>query len=93
LLRADGPDRSEVFEFLRQARGLVAGMADGVRILGPAAASMERRAGRYRAQLLLESAQRGPLRRVLDAWLPRIEALKAPRRIRWSVDVDPIEVD
>jgi primosomal protein N' (replication factor Y) len=54
---------------------------------------MERRAGRYRAQLLLESASRGPLQRLLEAWLPRIESLKPSRRIRWSVDVDPIEVD
>jgi primosomal protein N' (replication factor Y) len=54
---------------------------------------MERRAGRYRAQLLLESASRGPLQRLLDALLPQIEALNPPRRIRWSVDVDPIEVD
>jgi primosomal protein N' (replication factor Y) len=93
LLRADGPDRSEVFTFLQQAHELAADISAGVRVLGPAAASMERRAGRYRAQLLLESAQRGPLQRLLDAWLVRLDALNAPRRIRWSVDVDPIEVD
>jgi len=93
LLRADGPDRGEVFAFLREARGLADDLGDAVRLLGPAAAAMERRAGRYRAQLLLESAARGPLQRLLEAWLPRIEALKAPRRIRWSMDVDPIEVD
>ena len=44
LLRADGPDRGEVFAFLREARDL-AGGAGEVRILGPAAAAMERRAG------------------------------------------------
>jgi len=93
LLRADGPDRGEVFDFLRAARDLAADIAQGVRVLGPAAAAMERRAARYRAQLLLESASRGPLQRLLEAWLPRIEATKPSRRIRWSVDVDPIEVD
>jgi primosomal protein N' (replication factor Y) len=93
LLRADSPDRSEVFAFLRQARELATAFSEGVRILGPAAASMERRAGRYRAQLLLESTQRGPLKRLLDSLVVRIDAMKIPRRIRWSVDVDPIEVD
>jgi primosomal protein N' (replication factor Y) len=93
LLRADGPDRGEVFAFLREARELADTAGIDVRVLGPASAAMERRAGRYRAQLLLESPARGPLQRLLDAWLPRIEALKAPRRIRWSMDVDPIEVD
>jgi primosomal protein N' (replication factor Y) len=93
LLRADGTDRAEVFDFLTRARDLTPGLAEGVRVLGPAAAAMERRAGRYRAQLLLESATRAPLKELLDRWLPAIEALKASRRIRWSVDVDPIEVD
>jgi primosomal protein N' (replication factor Y) len=93
LLRADGPDRDEVFAFLREAREQAAASGGEVRVLGPAAAAMERRAGRYRAQLLLESPARGPLQRLLDAWLPRIEGLKPSRRIRWSMDVDPIEVD
>jgi primosomal protein N' (replication factor Y) len=93
LLRADGPDRGEVFAFLREARRLAEAAGGEVRLLGPASAAMERRAGRYRAQLLIESFARGPLQRLLDAWLPQVEALKPPRRVRWSMDVDPIEVD
>jgi primosomal protein N' (replication factor Y) len=94
LLRADGPVRAEVHEFLRAALGAAPETSGpGPRLLGPAPASMERRAGRYRAQLLLESPIRGKLHRFLSAWLPRIEALRASRRLRWSVDVDPIEVD
>jgi primosomal protein N' (replication factor Y) len=54
---------------------------------------MERRAGRYRAQLLLESPSRATLQQFLGAWLPRVEAIRAARQLRWSVDVDPIEVD
>ncbi len=93
LLRADGPDRAEVFEFLDQARAAAGGLDRAVRVLGPAPAAMERRAGRYRAQLLLDSTTRSALQRLLDAWLPRVEALRPPRRVRWSMDVDPIEVD
>ena len=93
LLRADSPDRGETFVFLDQARAAASGLDPAVRVLGPAPAAMERRAGRYRAQLLLESATRHALQRLLDAWLPRVEALGPPRRLRWSMDVDPIEVD
>ncbi len=64
----------------------------GVRLLGPAPAAMERRAGRFRAQLLLESEARGPLQRLLADWLPQVEALPLARRVRWSIDVDPLEV-
>jgi primosomal protein N' (replication factor Y) len=53
---------------------------------------MAKRAGRYHAQLLLESADRAALHRFLDAWLPALESLPSGRRVRWALDVDPIEV-
>ncbi len=94
LLRADGPARTEVHGFLREAQALAPGRGEsGLRLLGPAPASMERRAGRYRAQLLLESPVRATLQRYLSEWLPGIEKLRISRSLRWSVDVDPIEVD
>jgi primosomal protein N' (replication factor Y) len=94
LLRADGPVRAEVHAFLHEALA-VAPLARGasLRLLGPAPAAMEKRAGRYRAQLLVESPARGGLQQFLAAWLPAVEKLRAPRALRWSVDVDPIEVD
>ena len=94
LLRADGSTREHALEFLAAARAAAAGLAGStLRLLGPAPAAMERRAGRYRAQLLLESRERGPLQRLLRAWLPRVAALPELRRVRWSIDVDPLEVD
>ena len=64
----------------------------GVNLLGPVPALMERRAGRYRAQLLVESAGRPALQRFLDEWLTEVEGLPGARRVRWSLDVDPIEI-
>jgi primosomal protein N' (replication factor Y) len=65
---------------------------EGVEALGPAAAPMERRAGHYRAQLLLHAASHSPLQRLLVHWLPLLEALPGARRVRWSIDVDPAEL-
>ena len=94
LLCADGPHRADVHAFLCAARDLAPpDAAGGVRLLGPAPAAMERRAGRYRARLLVEASARTPLQRLLSRWLPAIEALRRPRGLRWSVDVDPLEVD
>ena len=93
LLRADGPVRAEVHGFLRAARAAAPAERKGLRLLGPASASMERRADRYRAQLLLEAPARTTLQRFLSEWLSRVEELRMSRRLRWSVDVDPIEVD
>jgi primosomal protein N' (replication factor Y) len=53
---------------------------------------MAKRAGRYHAQLLVESAARARLHEFLDDWLPQVEALKSARHVRWSLDVDPIEL-
>jgi primosomal protein N' (replication factor Y) (superfamily II helicase) len=63
-----------------------------VRLLGPAPAAMAKRAGRHHAQLLLESADRAALHRFLDAWLPVLQTLPSVRRVRWALDVDPIEL-
>ena len=94
LLRADGPVRAEVHAFLREALAAAPPVRGaGLRPLGPAPASMEKRAARYRAQLLIESPARAGLQQFLGAWLPEVEKLRAPRSLRWSVDVDPIEVD
>ncbi|MHB8814595.1 MAG: primosomal protein N' [Steroidobacteraceae bacterium] len=82
-------------EGLRTDRGTGSGsriLGRGIRLLGPAPAAMAKRAGRYHAQLLLESAERAPLHRFLDAWLPALESLPGARRVRWALDVDPIEI-
>ncbi|MGH8303851.1 MAG: primosomal protein N' [Steroidobacteraceae bacterium] len=63
-----------------------------IRLLGPAPAAMAKRAGRYHAQLLVESGERTALQRFLDAWLPILESLPGARRVRWDLDVDPIEI-
>ncbi|MBC8027642.1 MAG: hypothetical protein H7Y89_16735, partial [Steroidobacteraceae bacterium] len=64
----------------------------GVEVRGPAPAAMAKRAGRYHAQILLECRERAPLHRTLMDLLPRLEALKPPRDLRWSLDIDPLDL-
>lgn len=78
---------------LRSAKGVDAQhRGDAIRINGPVAAPMPLRAGKHRAQLLLESQQRPPLRQALATWLPQLHALPQPRGLRWSLDVDPVDL-
>ena len=94
LLRADAKDPARVEAFLHAAARLgPAGAAGGVALLGPANALIARRADRHRAHLLIEAESRSTLQRFLDEWLPRVEDLPAPHGLRWSLDVDPLEVD
>ena len=93
LLRAAATNREDAHRFLDLARALAqAADVDGVRILGPVSAPMERKAGRFRAQLLLQSRQRGCLHQVLASLRASLEGSKEARRVRWSIDVDPIEL-
>ena len=95
LLRASAREAAPAVAFLRAARrvsGLEANAPqEPVRILGPAPAAMARRAGRHHVQLLVESAERAALQSLLRRWLPRVEELPEARRVRWSLDVDPLE--
>ncbi len=78
-------------QFLTEARALAQGTR-GVRLLGPVPAAMAKRAGRYHAQLLIESPERGGLHRFLEAWLPQLHGLPGARHVRWALDVDPMEL-
>ncbi|WP_200245402.1 primosomal protein N' [Lamprobacter modestohalophilus] len=92
LLRADSRTEQLALDFLRGARTLALALEPGpVEIWGPAPASMERRAGRFRAQLLLQCSQRGPLHALIDRLLPALRAQASNRKLRWSIDIDPQE--
>ena len=90
LLRAEAPAKAAP-QALLQAALAVMPVQSAVEALGPYPAPMERRAGRYRAQLMLQADHRPALQRLLSRWLPAIGALPEARRARWSVDVDPAE--
>jgi primosomal protein N' (replication factor Y) len=93
VVRAEAARRELPLEFLEQARQIAASLAPpGLELLGPATAPMERRAGMYRAQLLLHAPTHSPLQRLLAALMPAIEDLPEARRVRWSLDVDPLEL-
>ena len=57
------------------------------------AGAIARRADHFRAHLLIETAVRSSLQRFLARLLPQVEALDGPKGLRWSIDVDPLEVD
>jgi primosomal protein N' (replication factor Y) len=90
-IRDSAPTADVALEFLKDARAVMQPPRN-VQIRGPVPAAMAKRAGRYHAQLLLESTDRTSLHRFLAAWLPNVEQLKSARRVRWALDVDPIEL-
>ncbi|MEJ2396790.1 MAG: primosomal protein N' [Gammaproteobacteria bacterium] len=90
LFRAEAVDRQAPLAYLEQVRRLLQQEGSQVQLFGPMPAPMEKRAGRFRAQLVVLAAQRSRLQQLLAQSLPRIESLKMSK-VRWSIDVDPID--
>ena len=53
---------------------------------------MPRRAGYQRAQLVLSAAQRRDLHVALEVVMSALHAAPDARKVRWSLDVDPVEL-
>lgn len=93
LLRSAAHQQSDARRFLENAqRHLANATSETMRVLGPVDAPMARKAGRYRAQLLLQSSDRAALHRALGELRPLLENDPAARKVRWSIDVDPVEL-
>ncbi|MEO8366123.1 MAG: primosomal protein N' [Pseudoxanthomonas sp.] len=63
-----------------------------IEVQGPLPAPMSRRAGMHRMQLLLSASSRRALHLLLDGALPAIYDLPEARKVRWSLDVDPLDL-
>ncbi len=93
LIRSSATKRNDTYAFLKLAKRWAEDSGiEGVRVLGPVSAPMERKAGRYRAQLLFQSRDRAALHRLLAHLRTSLEGSAEARRVRWSIDVDPIEL-
>ncbi len=92
LLRCESVDSMAAQTFLNQAVEYTQQLnKDDLDIFGPLPAPMERRAGRFRYQLMLQSRHRKPLHQFLSWWVPQLQQLPAARKVRWSIDVDPYD--
>ena len=90
LLRAEAKRAELPLQFLQLAKTLLDGSA--IEVHGPLPAPMPRRAGFVRSQLLLAAPARAALHAALDVAVPALYAAPDARRVRWSLDVDPLDL-
>jgi primosomal protein N' (replication factor Y) len=91
LLRAEGKDKAELNAFLGAA-AKTADAKNAIVLHGPLEAPMPRRAGAFRGQVLVEAGERAALQAFLPRWLDEVRAIPGERRLRWSIDVDPVDL-
>lgn len=98
LLTAEAKELSTALSFLNAARTLLSTdanlrpWAQAVQIYDPVPLRIVRVANIERAQLLVESPQRQALQRFLLPWRMQLHTLARQHRIRWVLEVDPLEI-
>ena len=91
LLRAEANDFSQVQQFLNAAGNLARALKKEVMIYDMVRPQMERLKGMERGQLLLQANSRAALQRLLKPWMAQIHDLPLAKKVRWSLDIDPLE--
>ena len=91
LLRAEANDFSQVQQFLNAAANLARALKKEVMIYDMVRPQMERLKGMERGQLLLQANSRAALQRLLKPWMTQIHDLPLAKKVRWSLDIDPLE--
>jgi primosomal protein N' (replication factor Y) len=92
MLRAEAPAMADSIAFLRAAVALpVVREHENIMLYDPVPMKMARLANLERGQLLAESLSRPALQNFLPRWRVAIESIKAPAKLRWHLEVDPLE--
>jgi len=98
LLSAEARDLNVALDFLQAAREaaqelLVAQQTEAlITIYDPVPLRIVRVDNMCRAQLLVESTHRPALQSLLRHWLAELQSHPDLRRIRWQLEVDPLEI-
>jgi primosomal protein N' (replication factor Y) (superfamily II helicase) len=91
LLRAESNKFAEVEKFLHLARNAARNANTDVMVYDIIRPQMERLKSMERGQLLLQANSRAALQRLLKIWLPEIKGYLLANKVRWSIDIDPLE--
>ena len=92
MLRAESPEMADAIAFLKTAAALpVIGDHENILIYDPVPMKLARLANLERGQLLAESHSRPALQQFLPCWREAIQGIKAPSKLRWHIEVDPLE--
>jgi primosomal protein N' (replication factor Y) len=90
LLKAEAHRPDQARDFLAAAAARL--KVDDVDVHGPIPAILSRRGGYWRFQLWVQTPLRARLLQCLPNWLAGLYQLPEARRVRWHLDMDPLEI-
>ena len=93
VIRTDCGDGEYGEQFLQDLRQqCTRDLPDGAMLIGPLPSPMQRRAGKYRSQLLLTAPRRSTAQAAATLLVARADAMPARKGLKWSIDIDPQDV-
>ena len=93
VLHAQSTQKNYVFNFLKAIEAKGNNINSGnTMLLGPVPSPIEKKAGKFRGQLLLLNTNRKELHQFLDEFCFVIKNSNKTRKVKWSLDVDPIDL-
>ncbi len=94
IFRAEDQNNQQAPLFLQQLRNLLESSPlrdEQLWIMGPVPSLQPKRGGRFRWQILLQHPSRARLQRLVSHSLKLVNTLPEARKVKWALDVDPIE--
>lgn len=90
LIRTQAKEQAQALQFLHSLKTFLGPMQ--IQALGPAPAPLARKANYHRFQLLLKSSSRTKLKNALHALHAWINQNKLDAKVRWNIDMDPMDL-
>ena len=93
IIRAEATSMAVATAWLERLRDELGGATlPGLKVQGPLPAIMARRADRFRAQLVIRASRKGSINACLSRLIQRLDKPSARGSVRWSIDVDPLDI-
>ena len=94
MIRARANKLDMTQNFLQEIKDMIGrDQIPGLTLYGPIPALMERKAGMYQSQLIMFVEHRKMLQQNLPNWTRAITVKPLAKRVRWSIEVDPLEIN
>ncbi|MXY15183.1 MAG: primosomal protein N' [Proteobacteria bacterium] len=92
LVRARAHQQDLTYRFLREIKSsMLPSNSSSLNLFGPIPASLERKAGMYQSQLVAIATSRKAIQARLPNWTTVIQQHPLAKRVRWNIEVDPLE--
>lgn len=93
MMRTDSNAQADGERFLQKARQSIAdALPPGCTVVGPLPSAMPRRAGKFRCQMMVHSTSRQAIQYCASTLVRNAQAMKTPGGLKWSIDIDPLEI-